>query len=80
MNDLAIVAEEKYKENKSQRQMMTSIWCLIADEHATALEQMGAANKATEIRQLAEGVHREVQQGSFASHTIRVVVGRVPQK
>jgi hypothetical protein len=71
-----VIAAETYTEREWQRRMMMDIWCLTADEYASALERFGPPVKAAEVRRLASGAYNEIKEGSYYSNTIRVAVGR----
>ena len=58
--------------------MLTALWCLLADEHATALSISDSTGvKAQALRKQAVGAYKELQQGSYVSHLLRVVVAKV---
>lgn len=70
-------AVEAHTEREWQKHMMMEIWCLVADDYASVLDRTGPPGKGDEIRKLRSGAYKEIKQGSYFSHTIRVTVGRL---
>ena len=75
-HNLNVLATEAHSEQEHQRSMITELWCLLANEHAAILDS-ASPEKANQLRQLAAGAHKEIQEGAYVSHMIRVTIGRL---
>ena len=75
-----MIAVEEHTEREWQRHMMMEIWCLVADDYASALDRLGLPGKADEVRELRSGAYREISKAHISRILSALLSGGLPKR